>query len=171
VRFHAEQRLRGSKRAIASLLADPGFYVALQLPDVRQPEVLESYQDGSWSVVRLRYAVDGGHYPILRLLASSAPLAWLQEVRVDPSAGSGQLRYEAEFDPVRLHGAGEFTLTSAQGSTIFRFEGDVTVAVPGIGRLLERQMIRELIHRLDIEAEALDAQLRRNVRGPRLQDD
>jgi hypothetical protein len=43
--------------------------------------------------------------------------------------------------------------------------------VPGIGRLMERQMIRELIHRLDIEAEALDAQLRRNVAGPRLQDD
>jgi Protein of unknown function (DUF2505) len=101
-----------------------------------------------------------GRDPIFRTLAGSAPLAWLQEVRVDLSEGSGHLRYEAEFDPSRLHGSGEFTLTPSEGSTMFRFDGDVIVALPGVGRLLERQVIRQLLQRLDVEVRALDARLR-----------
>ena len=159
MRFHAEHRFKGSKSAIASLLADPAFYVALELPDLRPPEVLESHRDGTWSVFRLRYSFVNGREPIFRFLAGSAPLAWVQEVRVDLSGGSGQLLYEAEFDPTRLHGSGEFTLTTAQGSTILRFDGDVIVAVPGVGRLLEREVVRQLLQRLDIEALALDARL------------
>jgi hypothetical protein len=33
------------------------------------------------------------------------------------------------------------------------------VAVPGIGRMAERRIVPGLVRRLDIEAEALDAQL------------
>ena len=159
MRFHAEHCFKGSRSTIASLLADPAFYVALELPDIRPPEVLESHRDGTWSFVRLRYALVAGRDPILRFLAGSAPLAWVQEVRVDVSGGCGQLLYEAEFDPTRLHGSGEFTLTSTRGSTILRFDGEVIVAVPGVGRLLEREVIRQLLQRLAVEARALDARL------------
>lgn len=159
MRFHAEHSFKGSRGAIVDLLADPAFYVTLELPDIRPPELIESHREGTWSVFRLRYAFADGLNPILRFVAGSAPLAWVQEVRVDLSGGSGQLLYEAEFDPTRIHGSGEFTLTTAQGSTMLRFDGEVIVAVPGIGRLLEREAIRQLLERFDIEARALDARL------------
>ena len=163
MRFHAEMHISGPTNTIASLLADPTFYLGLELPDVGKPEVLDVHQDGTWSVFRLRYVVAGDQSRILRGLAGSASLAWLQDVRVDLTTGSGQLHYEAEFDPLRIYGTGGFTLTPDRGSTIFRFDGEVVVAVPGLGRLLEREIVHQLVNRLSIETSALDARLRRDA--------
>lgn len=161
MRFHAEHRFNGSEQSVAALLTDPAFHLGLALPDLSQPEVLEYREDGDDTMLRLRYEFVGSLDPIARHLIGSRHLAWIQEVRVDRSTGSGALRFEAEQDPRRLHGAADFVLNAAAGSTIRRIDGELVVAVPGIGRLAERRIVPGLLRRLDIEAQALDDQLRR----------
>jgi hypothetical protein len=160
MRFHAEHRFGGSVPAVATLLADPAFYLGLALPDLNRPELLEQRQDGNDAVVRLRYEFEGTLDPIAQRLLGSSRLAWIQEVRVHRSACSGALRFEAEKDPRRLHGAATFVLTAVEGMTVRRLDGDLVVAVPGIGRMAERRIVPGVLQRLDVEAQAVDDQLR-----------
>ncbi len=160
VRFHAEHRFNGPGHVVAALLVDPAFYVGLALPDLSEPEVLEHRAHGNDAVVRLRYEYVGSIDPIARRLIGSGRLTWIQEVRVDRSAGSGALLFEAEKDPRRLHGAAHFLLT-AGGGTVRRLDGELVVAVPGIGRMAERRIVPALLRRLDIEAQAIDDALQR----------
>ncbi|MGA8368568.1 MAG: DUF2505 family protein [Acidimicrobiales bacterium] len=159
VRFHTEHTFAGSEQAVAALLSDPAFYLELTLPDLEQPEVLEQGQDGAAAIVRLRYEFVGSIDPIARRLIGSDRLSWIQEVRVDRSTGSGALRFEAEKSPKQLHGAGTFTLTPTDGGCVRSLDGELVVAVPGIGRMAERRIVPGVIRRLDIEAQAVNDQL------------
>ena len=82
MRLHVEHHFTGSRQAVASLLADPAFYLGLDLPDLRPPEVLEQGQDGDDTTLRLRYEFVGSLDPIARRVVGSGHLAWIQEVRV-----------------------------------------------------------------------------------------
>ncbi|HEY2564807.1 MAG TPA: hypothetical protein VGI44_13915, partial [Acidimicrobiales bacterium] len=86
-------------------------------------------------------------------------LAWIQEVRVDRSAGSGALGFEAEKNPRQLHGAADFVLTPDGAGVIRTIDGELVVAVPGIGHMADRRIVPGLVRRLDIEAQALNEQL------------
>lgn len=159
MRFRAEHTFHADPRAVVGLLADPAFAVALTLPDLGQPELLESTDDGDRALVRLRYEFTGSLDPMARRLLGSGRLAWIQEARVERSTGSGTLRFEAERDPRRLHGHAEFVVERSGSGSVRRLEGELVVAVPGIGRMAERRIVPGLLRRLDIEAESVDARL------------
>jgi hypothetical protein len=38
-------------------------------------------------------------------------------------------------------------------------DGELVVAIPGVGRMAERRIVPGLLRRLDIEADAVDAEL------------
>ena len=160
MRFQAEHRFHGPVAAVAALLADPGFYMDLDLPDLSRPELVEERTEGTEAVVRLRYAFVGHLDPIVLRLVGSGRLTWIQEVRVDPLAGSGSLLFEAEKDPRRLHGAARFSLRADGDETVRRIDGDLVVAIAGIGRMAERRIVPGLLQRMDIEAEALEIRVR-----------
>jgi hypothetical protein len=153
VRFHAEHRFNGSVAAVSALLSEPAFYLDLVLPDLSQPELLEQREDGDSSEIRLRYEFVGSLDPIAKRLIGAGRLAWVQSVRIDRSTGSGSLQFEAEKDPRRLHG-------KADRGCERRLEGELIVAVPGVGRMAERRIVPGLLRRLDIEAEAVNERLR-----------
>jgi Protein of unknown function (DUF2505) len=112
-------------------------------------------------MLRLRYNYVGKLDSLAHRLLGSTRLTWIQEIRVDLSGASGVVRFEAENDPRRLHGSTDFVLTSVGGGTVRHLDGELIVAVPGIGRMAERRIVPGLLRRLDIEAEALDDQLHR----------
>jgi hypothetical protein len=159
VRFHAEHSFPAPGDAVAELLADPAFYLALTLPDLDQPELLEASDDGDAATIRLRYEFVGRLDPMAQRLIGAGRLAWIQEVRVVRSSASGLLRFEAERDPRRLHGTADFSLEPSEEATVRRLDGELVVAIPGIGRMAERRIVPGLRRRLDIEAEAAAAQL------------
>jgi hypothetical protein len=159
VHFHAEHHFHAPVAAVTTLLADPAFYLGLTLPDLSEPEVLDQRDDGNEAVLRLRYQYVGSLDPIAQRLLGSNRLSWIQEVHVNRSGASGTLGFEAERDPKRLHGSARFELTEASSDTVRRIDGDLVVAVPGIGRMAERRIMPGVLRRLDIEAEALNAQL------------
>jgi hypothetical protein len=159
VRFHAGHRINGSEEAVAALLVDSAFYLHLALPDLSLPELVEEGSEGDRGMLRLRYEFVGALDPIAQRLLGSSRLAWIQEVRVDKSAGTGKLKFEAEKDPRRLHGTADFVLTEAGGSTLRRIDGELVVGVPGIGRMAERRIVPGLLRRMDIEAHAMNDRL------------
>jgi hypothetical protein len=159
VRFHAEHSFAALSAAVVELLADPTFYLGLTLPDLDQPELLETTDDGVDAVIRLRYEFVGSLDPMARRLIGSGRLAWVQEVRIGRPTSSGTLRFEAERDPRKLHGRAEFSLEPVGGGTLRRLHGELVVAIPGIGGMAERRIVPGLLRRLDIEAETADIQL------------
>jgi hypothetical protein len=159
VRFHAEHSFSASGAAVASLLASPEFYLGLALPDLSQPEMLEERHETSETVIRLRYAYEGSLDPVAQGLLGANQLKWIQEVRVDLTAGSGSLHFEAESDPRRLHGSASFVLTANASGSGRRLDGELVVAIPAIGRMAERRIVPGVLQRLDVEAGAVEAQL------------
>ncbi len=71
------------------------------------------------------------------------------------------MRFDAEKDPRKLHGAAEFVLTESDDGTVRRLDGELVVAVPGIGRMAERRIVPGVLQRLDLEAQAIEDQLGR----------
>ncbi len=158
-----EHRFAASLGAIVDLLADPAFYLDLDLPDLGRPEVLDSRVEDTRAVVRLRYTLAGSLDASAVSLIGRDHLSWTQELEVDRTAGSGVFRFEADADPRHLHGQGSFGLEGGAVGTLLRFDGEFTVAVPGLGRLVERAVLPRLLHLLEVEAQAADDQLRRLV--------
>ena len=96
----------------------------------------------------LRYEFTGSLDPVARRLLGAKRPAWIQEVRVDASAAAGTITFEAERNPKRLHGSGRFTLSPSGDSTVRRLDGELVVAVPGIGRMAKGRIVPGLLRRL-----------------------
>ncbi len=156
MRFQAEHRFHGSPGEVAAVLTDPRFYQTLELPDVSNPEVLESSAGGERSLLRLRYRYTGDLDPMARRLLGKERLAWIQQVTVDHASDSGDLSFKAEADPKRLHGQAHFDLRADGGSCVRRLAGELVVAVPMIGSRAERKIVPGVLRRLDIEAQGIN---------------
>jgi len=159
VRFQVEHRFAASPAAIVALLGDPDFYRGLDLPDLGRPEVLATRVDGDRTAVHLRYTFDGTLDPAAVRLLGRERLSWTQELEVDRTSCTGGFRFAADVDPRHLHGEGTFALDDLDTGTLLRFDGRFSVALPGIGRLLERAVLPRLLHLLEVEARAADRQL------------
>jgi Protein of unknown function (DUF2505) len=159
MRFQAEHWFDGPPGAVAALLTDPQFYQRLALPDLSQPEVLQSSSDDQHSRLRLRYEFIGALDPVARRLLGENRLAWIQDIRIEPSTGTGDLTFGAAADPTRLRGSGHFTLQKLDGRCVRRLSGELVVAVPVIGARAERRIVPGVLRRLDIEAEAVNKAL------------
>jgi hypothetical protein len=162
MRFHAEHRFAASVGAVVALLVDPAFHRQLQLPDLELLEVVNTRTQGDQSLLRLRYDFVGHLDPIAKRLLGGRKLTWLQDLRLDRTTGSGQLSFQADADPQRLHGTADVTMEAHDGGTLRRLDGELIVAVPLIGGRAEHRIVPGLLRRLDIEAQALDERLRSN---------
>jgi hypothetical protein len=160
VRFSASHRFHGRPEAVAKVLADPDFYVELDLPDLSRPDVIEHSAVGDDVFVRLRYQYVGDLDPIVHRLLGHQPLSWIQELRIDTRKTSGTLGYAAERNPKLLHGSASFILEADGAETVRHLEGELVVHVTAIGGMAEHAITPGLLRRLDIEALALDERLR-----------
>ena len=167
VRFQAEHQLHGSVQAVADLLLDPAFHQHLALPDLALPEVIGQDIDGDEATLRLRYEYAGQLDPIARRLLGHRKLTWLQELRLNRADGSGRLSFAADANPKQLRGDARVRLAadSDRGDgdvrTVRRIDGQLIVKVPLVGGQAERRIIPGLLRRLDVEAAALNQQLRK----------
>jgi hypothetical protein len=160
VRFTASHRFHGGPDVVAQVLSDPGFYVALDLPDLSRPDVIEHSDVGDDVFVRLRYSYVGDLDPIVLRLLGHQSLSWIQEIRIDTRKTSGTLGYAAERNPKLLHGSASFILEADGDETVRHLEGELVVHVTAIGGMAEHAITPGLLRRLDIEAVALDERLK-----------
>ncbi len=137
-------------------MTDPRFYSSLALPDLSQPTVLDARPEGNRKMLRLRYEFIGSLDPMARRLLGRNRLAWVQELVVDHPNHSGELTFEAQADPRRLHGTANFTLEADDDHCVRRLAGELVVAIPVIGAQAERRILPGVLRRLDIESEAIN---------------
>ena len=161
VRFSVEHHFAGTVESVAQRLSSAEFYESLDLPDLSRPSVLEQSSRGHLHSLRLRYEFVGSLDPLARRMLGSHRLAWDQTVVVDHEAWSGELKFAAAADPKRLRGSARFVLQPVDDGCVRELQGEVVVAVPVIGSFAETRIVPGVIRRLDIEASALDADLRR----------
>ena len=163
MRFQAEHDFDGPADRVAALLTDPDFHRHLELPDLSRPEIVAARGDGDTAHLQLRYEFVGQLDPIASRLLGGRRLTWLQDLDLDRATGAGRLRFAAEADPKRLRGRADFTLRPAPGDagrSVRRLDGELVVALLGVGGMAERRIVAGLQRRLDLEAAALDRQLR-----------
>ena len=162
-RFTAEHRFAAPVDRVAALLVDPDFHRSLDLPDLSRPEVLADGGDGDRAHLQLRYEFVGSLDPIAQRILAGRRLTWLQDLDLDRASGRGTLRFAAEAEPKRLHGRADFTLAPAGGGdgdgSVRTLQGELTVAVFGVGGMAEKRIVPGLRRRLDIEAAELDRRL------------
>lgn len=157
--FHVEHQFAWPADAVMQAMVDPELYSHLQLPDLSQPEVLGRQSEGSRTRLQLRYAFVGQLDSITRKLIGNDQLRWLQDVQVDSRALTGRLTFASEDPSRRLHGEADIAFTCEDNGTTRRIDGVLVVAVPIIGAVAERNIVAGLLRRLDLEAEAIRAQL------------
>jgi hypothetical protein len=161
MRFQVEHRFNGSPSDVAALLTDPQFYETLVLPDVSEPEVLDSSADNQRSILRLRYEFTGNLDPMARRLLTKERLAWIQQVTVEHATCAGDLQFNAEADPKRFHGSAHFDLRADDGGCVRQLAGELVVAIPLIGSRAEGKIVPGILRRLDTEAQRVNVALAR----------
>ncbi|MGC8471930.1 MAG: hypothetical protein ACP5PM_06520 [Acidimicrobiales bacterium] len=183
MRFVAEHRFDAPPGEVAAVLADPDFYRSLELPDLHLLEVHQlppgaaldarsGAQAPPENGVLLRYEFTGSLDPVAIHLLGGARLTWSQEVHLRDGEG-GWLTFAAEGNPRLLHGRADFVLHTADGvgaapgtqATMRRLDGQLTVAIPVVGRMAERRIVSGILGRLDVEAGAVGRWLSRRDRG------
>jgi len=166
------------------VLADPDFYRSLELPDLRlleaRPLVTTSglgsrrggdtpSETGPETVqeagVLLRYEFTGSLDPLAVRLLGGAHMTWSQEVHLRDGE-SGWLTFAAEASPRLLHGRADFVLHTDRAradlggrATVRRLDGELTVAIPVVGRMAERRIVSGVLRRLDVEADTVRQRL------------
>lgn len=111
--------------------------------------------------VLLRYEFTGSLDPVALRLLGGTRLTWSQEVHLRDGEG-GWLTFAAESSPRLLHGRADFVLRpdraragSRARATVRRLDGELTVAIPVVGRMAERRIVSGVLGRLDVEAGAV----------------
>jgi hypothetical protein len=156
VHFEDEHDFPAPPAQVAALLSDPTFQAELDLPDVSRPEVVDASTEGTTRILRLRYEYVGELDPIARKILGGRKLTWIQELRIDPVTGRGNLSFAAEEGADRLHGTADVSITPLDGDVRSRrrIAGDLHVRVPLVGGTAERRIVPGLLRRLDVEAAA-----------------
>lgn len=162
MRFRAEHELAAPVADVIALLTSPDFHRGLELPDLSLPEVLAAETDGDRAHLQLRYEFVGKLDPIAARLLGGRKLMLVQDLDVDTITGTGSLRFVFEAEPKRLHAQAEVAVSPKgpdAAHSVRRIDGELVVAVFGVGGTAERRLLPGVLRRLDIEAAELDRQL------------
>ena len=163
MRFEVTHEFTAPRAEVATILCDPAFHSALDLPDLSSPEVVEASTAGTARLLRLRYEYVGALDPIARKIVGNRRITWMQELRLDTDTFTGTLSFSADDDAGRLGGSArvEMEATAGDAHCRRRIAGDLHVRVPLVGGTAERRIVPGLVRRLDVEAAALTAELAR----------
>jgi hypothetical protein len=162
VHFERAHEFAGSVDAVARIMSDPEFQTALELPDLSRPTVVTHEVDGNARRLTLRYQYVGQLDPIAQKVVGGRAITWVQDLRLDVVSGAGTLGFSADGVGGRADGTATVAITATgDGSCRRRISGDFRIKIPLIGGKAERAIVPGLLRRLDVEADALAAELAR----------
>jgi len=161
VQFERAHDFDGTVEAVARIMSDPEFQTALELPDLSRPTVVAHDVDGAVHHLTLRYQYVGQLDPIAQKVVGGRAITWVQDLRLDVATGAGTLAFTADGVAGRADGAATVTITpTGEGACRRRIVGEFRVKIPVIGGKAERAIVPGLERRLDVEADAVAAELR-----------
>ena len=157
MRFSLEQQLPGAIDDVLAALLDPEFLRCLgDLPNLGAPEVLSQERAGDVVVQRVHYAFTGSLSAAVTRVIDPKKVTWVDETTYDLGVRQATFRIIPDHygNKLRCHGTHVFT-SRADGGTIRNVEGELTVKVPLVGRIVERAIASGLEDHLRAEADLL----------------
>lgn len=156
MRFAIDHHLPGTVDDVLAALLDPEFLRCLgDLPDLGAPEVLGQDRDGDVVVQRVHYSFTGSLSPAVTRVIDPAKVTWVTETTYDLAARHATFLIIPDHYGNKLRCAGTHTFTGNDQGTVRRAEGELTVRVPLVGRVVERAIIAGLRDHLDTETDLL----------------
>lgn len=156
MRFTLEQELPGTVDDVLAALLDPELLRCLgDLPTLRPPEVLSQERDGDVVVQRVHYAFAGTLSPAVTRVIDPQKVTWIAETTYDLAARRASFRVIPDHYVNKLACAGTHTFTARGASSVRRVDGELTVRVPLVGRVVERAIVSGLEDHLRTEADLL----------------
>jgi hypothetical protein len=132
MRFQNEQRIAGSKEAVARLYTESRFYEELgELPKLGQPEVLERREEGQVVHLAVRFRFTGSLSPAVTAVIDPARLTWVEESVHDLTDCTVTFRMNPDHYADRLRSSGSVRYAPDGDSATRRLtEGELAVRVP-----------------------------------------
>jgi hypothetical protein len=162
VHFEREHDFAGTVEQVASLMSDDGFQSVLDLPDLARPDVVAHDVDGTVHHLTLRYEYIGQLDPIAQKVVGGRKITWVQDLRIDVATGIGTLGFTADGVGGRAEGSATVTVTTTGDASCRRvIDGDFRIKIPLVGGKAEKAIVPGLARRLDVEADAVAAELAR----------
>ena len=163
MRFTLDQQLPGTVDQVLAALLDPELLERLgELPNLGAPDVLSQERDGDVVVQRVRYAFTGSLSPAVTRVIDPAKVTWIDETTYDLVARRASFRIIPDHYENKLRCAGAHTFTERDGGTVRHIDGELTVRVPLVGRVVERAIVGGLQDHLRAEADLLATVLEDN---------
>jgi hypothetical protein len=162
MQFEREHEFHGTVEQVAAIMSDPAFQTALDLPDLARPDVVEHRVDGASHQLTLRYAYIGQLDPIAQKVVGGRSLTWVQDLLIDVEQGRGTLSFSADGVGGRADGSAAVAISATGAASCRRrISGEFRIRIPLVGGKAERAIVPGLARRLDVEADALAAELGR----------
>ena len=167
MRFQIEQKIAGSREAVARLYTEPRFYEQLgALPKLGKPEVPERREEGSIVRLAVRFRFTGNLSPAVTAVIDPAKLTWVEESvhDLDRFAVTFRMKPDHYADRLRSQGAVHYE-PDGEGTTRRLTEGELVVKVPllmgggRVGGLVENAIISGLRDHLAAEIEVVEGLL------------
>jgi hypothetical protein len=156
VRFSLEQTVPGTVDAVLRALLDPAFIASLgELPTLHAPEVLSQERDGDIVVQRVRYRFAGTLSPAVTRVIDPKKVTWVDETTYELTAGRARFRIIPDNYGNKLRCSGTYVFTARDGMTVRRSDGELNVAVPLLGRAVERAILSGLQEHIEREGDLL----------------
>jgi len=162
VHFERAHEFAGTVEAVAGIMSDPEFQTGVELPDLSRATVVAHEVDGNSHRLTLRYQYVGQLDPIAQKVVGGRAITWVQDLRLDVVSGAGTLGFTADGVAGRADGTATVAMTATDARSCRRqISGDFRIKIPVIGGKAERAIVPGLLRRLDVEADALAAELAR----------
>ena len=163
MRFALDQELPGTIDRVLAALLDPELLARLgELPNLGAPEVLGQERNGEVVTQRVRYRFTGSLSSAVTRVIDPAKVTWVDETTSDLAARSARFRIIPDHYGNKLRCDGTHRFTERGGVTTRHVDGELSVRVPLVGRVVERAIVGGLQDHLRAEADLLATLLQDN---------
>ena len=154
--FAFEQVVPGRVDDVIDALLDPAFITSLgDLPKLGAPEVLDQRRDGDTVVQRVHYAFTGELSAAVTRVIDPRKVTWVDETTYDLRAHRATFRILPDHYAGKLRCAGIYTFSDHAAGTARRADGELSVRVPLVGRVVERAIVSGLEEHMEGEGRVL----------------
>lgn len=158
MKFGIQHTFLAPRAEVLDLVFDPDFNQNLELPDVGPPTLLDQRTVDSTRILITKMHYTGSVDPLLRRLAGSN-LSWTQTLSVDSRTGRGTLEIEPDVLSDRVQIDARIQFDDRDGRCIRNVEGRLDIRIPLVGSSAAKPLLKGILQRLDIEADAINTRL------------
>jgi hypothetical protein len=156
MRFTLDLELPGDVDDVLAALLDPELLRSLDgLPNLGAPKLLSQDRDGHTVVQRVHYQFTGTLSAAVTRVIDPRNVTWVDETTYDLAARRATSRILPDHYADKLRCTATHTFTQRGDVTVRRVEGDLSVRVPLVGRVVERAIVSGLEDHLRAEADLL----------------